>query len=121
MPKVDANGIRIEYDSFGDRGAEPLLLVMGLGGQMLLWDESFCSALAARGHFVVRFDNRDIGLSTHFDALGMPDLIGIMKPQRAASRSPGAIRSTTWPTTRSAFATRSVSTTRILLARRWAA
>jgi len=86
MPGIDANGIRIEYDTFGDRGSEPLLLVMGLGGQMLLWDESFCAALADRGHFVVRFDNRDVGLSTHFDALGMPDLIAIMTA--AASGKP---------------------------------
>lgn len=78
MPNIDANGIRIEYDSFGDRGAEPLLLVMGLGGQMLLWEESFCEALAERGYFVVRFDNRDIGLSTHFDAHGVPDPIALM-------------------------------------------
>jgi len=78
MPNIAANGIRIEYDSFGDRGAEPLILVMGLGGQMLLWDELFCESLAKRGHFVVRFDNRDIGLSTHFDAHGVPDLIAVM-------------------------------------------
>jgi pimeloyl-ACP methyl ester carboxylesterase len=45
---------------------------------MLLWDELFCESLAARGHFVVRFDNRDIGLSTHFDAYGVPDLMALM-------------------------------------------
>ena len=78
MPRIDANGIRIEFDTFGDRRAEPLVLVMGLGGQMLLWDESFCESLARRGHFVVRFDNRDIGLSTHFDAHGAPDLMALM-------------------------------------------
>jgi len=78
MPRIDANGIRIEFDTFGDSGAEPLVLVMGLGGQMLLWDESFCESLARRGHFVVRFDNRDIGLSTHFDAHGAPDLMALM-------------------------------------------
>ena len=78
MPKVDANGIRIEYDTFGNKRAEPLVLVMGLGAQMLLWDELFCESLATRGHFVVRFDNRDIGLSTHFDAHGVPDLMALM-------------------------------------------
>jgi pimeloyl-ACP methyl ester carboxylesterase len=78
MPKADVNGIRIEYDTFGDRGAEPLVLVMGLGGQMLLWDERLCESLAARGHFVVRFDNRDIGLSTHFDSHAAPDLMAVM-------------------------------------------
>ena len=86
MPRIDANGIRIEFDTFGDRGAEPLILVMGLGGQMLLWDEAFCEALAARGHWVVRFDNRDIGLSTHFDAHGVPDLMSLMTA--AASGQP---------------------------------
>src|SRR3990167_2472031 len=89
MPKIDANGIRIEYDSFGDRGAEPLLLVMGLGGQMLLWEDSFCAALAERGHFVVRFANRDIGLSTHFDSHGVPDPIALMTA--AASGQPVSV------------------------------
>jgi pimeloyl-ACP methyl ester carboxylesterase len=78
MPKIDANGIRIEFDTFGDRGAEPLVLVMGLGAQMLLWDDAFCQALAQRGHWVLRFDNRDIGLSTHFDDAGVPDLMQLM-------------------------------------------
>ncbi len=78
MPKIDTNGIRIEYDTFGSKRDEPLVLVMGLGAQMLLWDERFCEQLAARGHFVVRFDNRDVGLSTHFDAHGAPDLIALM-------------------------------------------
>jgi pimeloyl-ACP methyl ester carboxylesterase len=78
MANVHANGIRIEYDSFGERGGEPILLVMGLGGQMLLWDEEFCQRLADRGHWVVRYDNRDVGLSTHFDAHGEPNLPQIM-------------------------------------------
>jgi pimeloyl-ACP methyl ester carboxylesterase len=78
MPNIAANGIQIEYETFGDRGAEPLLLVMGLGAQMLLWDEAFCERLAARGHYVVRYDNRDVGLSTHFDAQGIPDLMAVM-------------------------------------------
>jgi pimeloyl-ACP methyl ester carboxylesterase len=78
MANARANGIQIEYDTFGARGGEPILLVMGLGGQMLLWDEEFCQRLADRGHWVVRFDNRDVGLSTHFDAHGMPNLPQIM-------------------------------------------
>src|SRR6266850_1339346 len=78
MPNVRANGIQIEYDSFGARGGEPILLVMGLGGQMLLWDEEFCQRLADRGHWVVRYDNRDVGLSTHFDAHGEPNLPQLM-------------------------------------------
>src|SRR5207249_670851 len=58
-----ANGIDICYEIFGDAGAEPLLLIMGLGAQMIHWDDEFCRQLAARGFRVIRFDNRDIGKS----------------------------------------------------------
>jgi pimeloyl-ACP methyl ester carboxylesterase len=58
-----ANGIDICYEVFGDPTAEPLLLIMGLGAQMVLWDDAFCVQLAARGFRVIRFDNRDIGQS----------------------------------------------------------
>jgi pimeloyl-ACP methyl ester carboxylesterase len=60
-----ANGIDICYEIFGDANAEPMLLIMGLGGQMVLWDDDFCRQLAARGFRVIRFDNRDIGKSSH--------------------------------------------------------
>ena len=53
-----------------------LLLIMGLGAQLTLWPETICEGLAAQGFFVVRYDNRDVGLSTVFDAWGMPDLMG---------------------------------------------
>lgn len=59
-----ANGIEIAYETFGDPADPTLLLVMGLGVQMLLWDEELCQMLAERGFHVVRFDNRDVGLST---------------------------------------------------------
>jgi pimeloyl-ACP methyl ester carboxylesterase len=59
-----ANGIELCYDTFGDRKAAPLLLIMGLGAQMILWDDGFCAKLAERGFFVIRFDNRDIGKSS---------------------------------------------------------
>ncbi len=59
-----ANGIEICYEIFGEPGAEPLLLIMGLGAQMIQWDDDFCRQLAARGFRVVRFDNRDIGKSS---------------------------------------------------------
>ena len=72
MANASANGIQIEYETFGDSSASPLLLIMGLGAQMILWDEQFCEQLAAKGHYVIRFDNRDIGLSTKFDEAGMP-------------------------------------------------
>jgi pimeloyl-ACP methyl ester carboxylesterase len=59
-----ANGIDICYDIFGDAKAEPMLLIMGLGAQMVLWDDAFCEKLAERGFRVIRFDNRDIGQSS---------------------------------------------------------
>jgi pimeloyl-ACP methyl ester carboxylesterase len=74
MAKVQANGISIEYESFGAETAEPILLIMGLGAQMTLWPVAFCETLAARGYRVIRFDNRDVGLSTHFVEAGVPDM-----------------------------------------------
>jgi len=67
MPRAKANGVEIEYDTFGDPAAPALLLVMGLGAQMIAWDEELCERLVERGFFVIRYDNRDIGLSTKFD------------------------------------------------------
>ena len=64
MPNVRANGIQIEYDTIGDPSAPPLLLIMGLGGQLIHWDEGFCRQLAAKGLFIIRYDHRDTGLST---------------------------------------------------------
>src|SRR4030088_1595758 len=58
------NGIELVYEFFGADAAEPMLLIMGLGAQMVLWDDAFCQQLAARGFRVIRFDNRDIGEST---------------------------------------------------------
>ncbi|HWX04962.1 MAG TPA: alpha/beta hydrolase [Bradyrhizobium sp.] len=59
-----ANGIELCYEIFGDANAEPMLLIMGLGAQMIHWDDDFCRQLAARGFRVIRFDNRDIGKSS---------------------------------------------------------
>jgi pimeloyl-ACP methyl ester carboxylesterase len=59
-----ANGIELCYEIFGAHDAEPLVLIMGLGAQMIHWDDEFCRDLAGRGFRVIRFDNRDIGLST---------------------------------------------------------
>lgn len=74
MPQLTANGISLEYDTFGARASRPLLLVMGLGAQMIHWRDGFCEMLADRDHFVIRFDNRDSGLSEKFGHLGMPDM-----------------------------------------------
>jgi pimeloyl-ACP methyl ester carboxylesterase len=85
MPQARANGIQLEYETFGRPSDAPLLLIMGLGAQLLLWDEAFCELLAQRGHYVLRFDNRDVGLSTKFDHTGVPELAKIMA--RGADRS----------------------------------
>lgn len=68
IERAAVNGIEIAYETFGDRDRPAILLVMGLGTQMLGWPDELCEALADAGHFVVRFDNRDVGLSTHIDA-----------------------------------------------------
>jgi pimeloyl-ACP methyl ester carboxylesterase len=86
MARARANGIEIEYESFGDRGTRPLLLIMGLGGQLLLWEKEFCSELVERGHFVIRYDNRDVGLSTKLEHAGEPNILEVM--QAAAARQP---------------------------------
>ncbi|MDJ0787312.1 MAG: alpha/beta hydrolase [Myxococcota bacterium] len=79
MPRASLpTGVQIEYDTFGDPTARPLLLIMGLGAQMIIWDEAFCAGLADAGHFVVRFDNRDVGLSSKFDHAGTPDVLALM-------------------------------------------
>jgi pimeloyl-ACP methyl ester carboxylesterase len=64
MARIQANNIEIEYETFGSTGLPSLLLISRLGGQLLDWDESFCEALAEKGYFVIRFDNRDSGLSS---------------------------------------------------------
>ncbi|OWK39165.1 alpha/beta fold hydrolase [Fimbriiglobus ruber] len=74
MPKAKANGIALEYDSFGAEDAEPVLLITGLGVQMTRWAVPFCEILAGLGYRVIRFDNRDAGLSTHFNDLPVPEL-----------------------------------------------
>jgi pimeloyl-ACP methyl ester carboxylesterase len=74
MPRTEANGIELEYESFGDPQDPTLLLVMGLGAQMLGWRRGLCERFAARGFHVVRFDNRDSGLSTFLDRGPQPDL-----------------------------------------------
>jgi pimeloyl-ACP methyl ester carboxylesterase len=77
MPHVSANGIRIEYETFGEPAAPPLLLIMGLGGQLIHWPEEFCRQLAEHGFCVIRYDNRDSGLSTVFEQAGVPDFMSV--------------------------------------------
>jgi len=68
MPRAASNGIELEYETFGDADDPPLLLVHGLGAQLISWDIEFVEGLVDRGFFVIRFDNRDIGLSTKIGA-----------------------------------------------------
>jgi pimeloyl-ACP methyl ester carboxylesterase len=80
-----ANGIELAYQEMGDVGGEPLLLVMGLGTQMIAWDETFCGMLAERGFRVVRFDNRDIGRSTKIKSAGVPRRVDMIVGRRASA------------------------------------
>lgn len=72
--QATANGIEIAYEDRGPSDAPAILLVMGLGGQLTLWPDEFVDALVAHGFRVIRYDNRDVGLSTRFDAAGVPNL-----------------------------------------------
>jgi pimeloyl-ACP methyl ester carboxylesterase len=74
MPNVKANGMQIEYDTIGDPSAPPLLLIMGLGGQLIHWDEGFCRQLADKGFFLIRYDHRDSGLSTKYKTADSADM-----------------------------------------------
>ncbi|HJP76328.1 MAG TPA: alpha/beta hydrolase [Pseudonocardiaceae bacterium] len=78
MPRVTANGLELEYETFGDPTDPPLVLIMGLSAQMTNWPEGFCNLLAEQGYHVVRFDNRDIGLSTYLDDLPRVDLPAVL-------------------------------------------
>src|SRR6476660_7937300 len=77
-------GITLCYEAFGERSDPTALLIMGLGTQMVAWNEDFCRQLAARGFYVVRFDNRDAGRSTHVQ--GAPPTIRqlLTRSRRAA-------------------------------------
>jgi pimeloyl-ACP methyl ester carboxylesterase len=91
---VPANGIQLCYETFGDRANSPLVLIMGLATQMIVWDDEFCALLAARGFWVIRFDNRDIGMSTRFSKARTPRLAELMLAQatRIKFRVPYTLR-----------------------------
>jgi pimeloyl-ACP methyl ester carboxylesterase len=78
-------GITLCYETFGDPADPPALLVMGLGTQMIAWHEDFCRELAGRGFYVVRFDNRDIGRSTHVEG-APPTPVQLLTRSRRAAR-----------------------------------
>jgi pimeloyl-ACP methyl ester carboxylesterase len=79
MSSVNANGIKIEYETFGKPASPPLLLIMGLGGQLIFWDDQLCEQLAQQGLFVIRYDNRDSGLSSKLNEAGVPDVMSAVQ------------------------------------------
>lgn len=93
MPRIASNGIELEYESLGAEEAPAILLIMGLGCQLIHWPDSLCAALVAAGYRVIRYDNRDVGLSTRLDAAGLPDLVrlGIASRLRLPVRAPYAL------------------------------
>jgi len=115
------NGIDVAWDSFGDPHAPPLLLIMGLGLQMIAWDDAFCEALAARGFYVIRYDNRDVGLSTTFDAYGDPNPLRVFDELRKKRPVRRRTSCATSPTTPPRSSTRPASRPRTSSACRWAA
>ena len=83
MPTAHVNGIDIEYVTSGNPADPPLLLVMGLGAQLIAWPEKFVEQLTGRGFFTIRFDNRDCGLSTKFE--GMPDFMALFGGDKSSA------------------------------------
>src|SRR5262245_30053671 len=78
MPRMRSKAVEIYYETHGDRQARPLVLIMGLGAQLIHWPERLIERLVASGHFVVTFDNRDVGLSTSFAAAGKVDFRALL-------------------------------------------
>ncbi len=92
--QVEANGIRIEVDDQGPRNGPVVLLIMGLGMQLIAWPQALVESLVKRGFRVLRFDNRDIGLSQGFDSAGVPNmaLAGLRYSLRLPIHSPYTLR-----------------------------
>lgn len=113
MPKAPANGIELEYEILGADNAETITLIMGLGAQLTRWPPALVDMLVDRGFRVIRFDNRDIGLSTWFnpgdvyeladmakDAVGLLDHVGVAKTHLVGASMGGMIGqlvAATWP------------------------
>ncbi|QUD87614.1 alpha/beta fold hydrolase [Phenylobacterium montanum] len=86
MAQTRANGIIIEYDTHGSETDPPLLLICGLGMQMIRWTPAFLQALVDRGFFVISFDNRDVGLSTAFNEAGVPAIADVVASLRRGEK-----------------------------------
>src|SRR4051812_34836868 len=85
---VKANGITIAYEDFGPRDGEAVLLIMGNGTQLTAWPIELIDELVNRGHRVIIYDNRDVGLSTRFDEAGIPDVRKVIEAKLAGKPSP---------------------------------
>ena len=106
MPRAKNGHVEIEYEVFGE-GPETILLINGLGSQMTRWPEAFCAKLTAKGFRAIRFDNRDVGLSTHLpegaryalsdmaaDGMAVLDAVGVDKAHIAGVSMGGMIGQT---------------------------
>ena len=82
LGRVAANGIELAYEAFGDASAPPVVLIMGLATQMIAWPDELCDGLARCGFLVIRFDNRDVGGSTHLRNVPPPRLADIVMRRR---------------------------------------
>jgi pimeloyl-ACP methyl ester carboxylesterase len=104
MTAAQANGITIEYETLGSPDDEAMLMVMGHGAQLVFWPPAFLDALAAAGYFVILYDNRDVGMSTHFplgtsytisdmaaDGIGLLDALGIASAHIVGASMGGGI------------------------------
>lgn len=78
MPQAPANGLELEYETFGSASDPAILLIMGLGMQMIAWPQPFCEELAEKGFHVIRYDNRDTGFSTKFEGVKAPGLPSLL-------------------------------------------
>jgi pimeloyl-ACP methyl ester carboxylesterase len=84
---IKANGLDICYETFGEASNPAVLFVMGLGGQMIGWPDRYMQGVSEAGYHVIRYDNRDVGLSQKFDDAGAPDFHAVVK-DKAASKTP---------------------------------
>lgn len=75
MPQANVNDIQIEYETFGENSSPAVLLIAGLGAQLIYWQKEFCKKLAEHDYFVIRFDNRDTGFSAKIEGLTAPELM----------------------------------------------
>jgi pimeloyl-ACP methyl ester carboxylesterase len=87
VAKLNSNGLSLEYETFGEASSPAVILIAGLGFQLIDWPEDFCIQIANKGFFVLRFDNRDVGLSQKLEEKGVPDLVRVIS-QLQAGKNP---------------------------------